>query len=93
MQYFQLRQDTDYGNAPVLPDVIMQIDRRNIAPEHAHKIEQMTIFQMNNTEKCDFIDLLDRQLFLISDALKATFIKPIICLSLSQLIVYQIIAS
>jgi len=73
MEYFQLKQDIDYVDAPIIPNVIMQIDRRNITPEHAHKIEKMTSFQMGNNDSCDFIDLLDRQLFLISDSLKAIF--------------------
>ena len=73
MQYFQLKQDTDYLDTPVISNVITQIDRRNITPEHAHKIGKMTIFQMGNNDRYDFIDLLDRQLFLVSDSLKEAF--------------------
>lgn len=73
MEYFQLKQDTDYTDAPVIPDVIRQIDRRNITPEQASNIKKMTIFPIDGNEPLDFIDLLDRQLFLISDSLKATF--------------------
>ena len=70
MQYFRINQDTDYLNAPVISDIIQQIDRRHTTREQAHNIAEITIFQLVSKEEDDFIDLLSRQLFLVSEPLK-----------------------
>lgn len=73
MEYFRLKQDTDYIAAPVIEDVIQKIDRRYTTPMQAHKIEETTIFSLRGKEIPDFIDLLSRQLFLVTELLKETF--------------------
>jgi len=73
MQYFRLKQDADYLDAPVIADAIQKIDRRYTIQEQAHKIAEMTLFSLASKETPDFIDLLSRQLFLVTEELKQTF--------------------
>jgi hypothetical protein len=70
MEYFRMKQDPAYLHAPVIPDVIKQIDRRDTMPDEAHSIDEATIFQLSGKEQHDFLDLLDRQLFMVSEPLK-----------------------
>jgi hypothetical protein len=70
MEYFRLRQDWDYINAPIIPDVIKQIDWRYVTPAKADKIQEITVFKLTNNDEIDALDLLDRQLLLFSRLLK-----------------------
>jgi hypothetical protein len=70
MEYFRLRQDPEYRDAPVPGDVFKQIDWRQLTGKEAHKIADITIFRLSGKEAPDFIDLLDRQLFMVSPVLK-----------------------
>lgn len=72
MEYFRLKQDTEYYDAPVIPEVLQQIDWRYVTPAEAHKISDITVFKLANNHDPDFLDLLDRQLFLVSSVLKRT---------------------
>ena len=72
MEYFRLKQDIEYQDAPVIPEVLQQIDSRYVTPQESHRIEDVTIFKLSGKEKPDFLDLLDRQLFLVSSLLKIT---------------------
>ena len=49
MDYFLLKQDEEYTNAPKLMDVFKNIDVRNINLLNAHKIEEIVMFNV----KCD----------------------------------------
>lgn len=70
MDYFLLKQDEEYTNAPVLLDVFKEIDVRNINLLNAHKIDDIVIFNVKCTEETEFLDILDRNLFLISEKMK-----------------------
>lgn len=70
MDYFLLKQDERYTNTPRLKDVFNKIVVRNINLLEAHKIPQMIIFQVEADENCEFLDILDNRLFLISDKMK-----------------------
>ena len=70
MDYFLLKQDEEYTNAPVLIDVFKKIDARNINLLNAHKIEDIIIFNVKCTDETEFLDILDRNLFLISEEMK-----------------------
>lgn len=72
MEYFRLQQDPEYYHAPVIPEVLRKIDWRYVTPQEAHRIQDITIFSLANDEEPDFLDLLDRQLFLVSSNLKRT---------------------
>jgi len=70
MDYFLLKQDEEYTNAPVLMDVFNKIDIRNINLLKDHKIEDVVIFNVKCTDETEFLDVLDRDLFLISEEMK-----------------------
>jgi hypothetical protein len=72
MQFFRLKQDTAYIDAPVISDVIKKIDRRYTIPAAANKIEKITLFQLSGKETPNFLDLLSRQIFLVSQDLRDT---------------------
>lgn len=74
MQYFRLTQDPDFLEAPVISDTIQKIDRRYTVPKEAHRIGEHTIFRLSGKETPDFLDLLSRQLVLVTELLKQTFI-------------------
>lgn len=70
MDYFLLNQDERYTNTPRLIDGFKKINIKNLNLSNDHKIEDITIFQVNADEGCEFLDILDRQLFLISEDMK-----------------------
>lgn len=73
MEYFRIKQDPECLESVVIPDAIKQIDRRYVTPKEADRIEAVTIFRLDGKDYPEFIDVLDRQLFLISSQLKAVF--------------------
>ncbi|MBN1041861.1 hypothetical protein DVW07_07245 [Clostridium botulinum] len=74
MDYFLLKQDERYTNTPRLKDMFHKINTRNIDRLNAHKIDDVIIFQVTAEERCEYLDVLDKQLFLISEK-----IMKIIC--------------
>jgi 6-pyruvoyl-tetrahydropterin synthase len=70
MDYFLLNQDEEYTNTPKLMDVFNKIDVRNINLLNAHKIEEIVIFNVKCDEETEFLGILDRNLFLISEEMK-----------------------
>ena len=70
MDYFLLKQDERYTNTPRLMDLFNKIDVRNINLLNAHKIEDIIIFKVSTSDKSEFLDILDSQLFLISKPMK-----------------------
>lgn len=69
MDYFLLKQDERYVNTPRLKDIFYKINVKNINRLNAHKIDDVIIFQVDAEETCEYIDILDKQLFLISEKL------------------------
>lgn len=69
MDYFLLKQDERYTNTPRLKDVFYKIDVRNINRFDADKIDDVVIFNVNAEDGCEYTDILDKQLFLISEKL------------------------
>ena len=70
MDYFLLKQDERYTNIPLLIDVVKKIGPMNIQRLNAHKIPESIIFYVQADKETSYLDLLDRQLYLISDRLK-----------------------
>ncbi|UZP04980.1 hypothetical protein JW813_08205 [Clostridium botulinum] len=70
MDYFLLKQDEEYTNAPMLMDVFKNIDVRNINLLNAHKIDDIVILNVKCNDETEFLDILDRNLFLISKEMK-----------------------
>ncbi|OOM11684.1 hypothetical protein [Clostridium saccharobutylicum] len=70
MDYFLLKQDEEYTNAPRLMDVFNTVDVRNINLLKAHKIDDVVIVNVKCDDETEFLDILDRNLFLISKEMK-----------------------
>lgn len=70
MDYFLLKQDERYTNTPRLIDIFNKIDVRNINVLNAHKIEDIIVFKVNASDRSEFLDIMDNQLFLISKPMK-----------------------
>lgn len=70
MDYFILKQDERYANTPVLRDVSHKIDSRNVNRFGAGKIADTLVFQVNADAESSFLDILDLQLYLISERLQ-----------------------
>jgi hypothetical protein len=70
MDYFLLKQDERYRNIPMLMDLMKKIDWRDINLTNAHKIEEDTVFYVKAEEDSNYLDIIDRQLYLVSDKLK-----------------------
>lgn len=66
MDYFLLKQDERYTNTPRLKDVFNNINLKNLNRPNAHKIEDVIIFNVDADDRCEYTDILDKQLFLIS---------------------------
>ncbi|AIY79316.1 hypothetical protein FDC50_03640 [Clostridium botulinum] len=67
MDYFLLKQDERYTNTPRLKDMFHKINTKDINRLNAHKIDDVIIFQVTAEERCEYLDVLDKQLFLISE--------------------------
>lgn len=70
MDYFLLKQDERYKNIPLLMDLMKKIDLRHINPADAYKIENSIIFYVKAEEESSYLDIIDKQLYLVSDRLK-----------------------
>ncbi|NFG57900.1 hypothetical protein FC778_03895 [Clostridium botulinum] len=75
MDYFLLKQDERYTNTPRLKDMFHKINTRNIDRLNAHKIDDVIIFQVTAEERCEYLDVLDKQLFLISEKMMKIICK------------------
>lgn len=67
MDYFLLKQDLRCSNVPNLKNIFYKLDTRNINRLNAHKIDDVLIFQVNAEDNAQYPDVLDKQLFLISE--------------------------
>jgi hypothetical protein len=70
VDYFELKQDERYANVPRLEDVFKKIGPNKINRKNAHKFEDTIIFHVDADSESMFLDILDRQLYLISEKLK-----------------------
>lgn len=69
MDYFLLKQDERYTNTPRLRDIFYKLNVKNINRLNAHKIDDVVIFNVVADDRCEYTDILDKQLFLISEKL------------------------
>lgn len=92
MDYFLLKQDERYTDVPLLLDVYKKIDTRDIHPTRAYKIADPLIFHVKAGEESSYLDIMDRQLLLLSDKLKRvveayepdTLFKLVVLIDLSR---------
>lgn len=70
MDYFLLRQDKRCSYTPRILDWFNRINIKNLNLENAHKVKDETIFYVNSESNNNYLDVLDNQLFLISEEMK-----------------------
>lgn len=74
MEYFRIKQDERYLRAPVITNISNIIKRRkDVSIKNASQIENVNVAFSNVQYQVDFIDILDKQLFLISNDIKKVF--------------------
>lgn len=69
MDYFLLKQDKRFTNTPRIKNLFKSIDIRNVNRINSHKIEEVNIVQVQAEDSSQYLDILDNQLFLVSDKL------------------------
>lgn len=75
MDYFLLKQDEWYTDTPILYDVMKKVDIRDINRIDEHRIPDTLIFYVKAKADSSFTDILDGQLYLISERLKSIIEK------------------
>ncbi|MCC8024640.1 MAG: hypothetical protein LIP16_04960 [Clostridium sp.] len=73
MDYFWLRQDRRYVNPPVIEGFYTRMRRKDFVPENRYKIPDRNVVYCDSDKNLDFTDVLDRQLFLVSEKVKNVF--------------------
>lgn len=74
MEYFRIRQDSRYLHTPVITnsgDVVKQ--RKQISLTNAKQIPDVNVLFSDAPYPLDFVDVLDKQFFLISMEMKKVF--------------------
>jgi hypothetical protein len=75
MKYFILSQDRRYTYVPRLLGLFYILDKNHVSLKYAHKIPKRLIIPMKDAEEYDLIDLLDMDLFLVSEEVKEVFLS------------------
>jgi hypothetical protein len=72
-EYFLLKRDRRYGNAPTPINFFFELGGRKINRKDAYKLPGRTIVDIEKRSEYDRVDLIDGSLFLVSDAVKNVF--------------------
>lgn len=75
MDYFLLKQDERYANIPILIDVVKKFGLLNLERLNAHKVPDTLIFYVQADKETSYLDILDRQLYIVSGRLKKIIAK------------------
>ena len=70
MDYFLLKQDERYTYIPELKELYKKLNIKDINLLNQHKIDDIMIFYIKSDAQVEFLDVLSRQLFLISEKMK-----------------------
>lgn len=70
MDYFVLRQDKRYTNPPAIRDLYRLLRRKDLCRKEAYKIPQRNVVFAPSSRNLDFLDVLDDQLFLVTEKVK-----------------------
>lgn len=73
MDYFLVKQDSRYQNTPEVLNTMSEIDRRYINREDEHKIRNEIGLFVKSSDFNIYLDIMDRQLFLVSEKVKKVF--------------------
>lgn len=71
LEYFLLQQDRRYCNTPILKNVFNSIDKKDICIEKSSRIDDITSVFVESNKRMQYIDILDMQLFIVSEEMKA----------------------
>lgn len=74
MDYFILRQDRRYNYTPTIENLNQVAYRWDFTMKNCHKIEDVNLVSASSPTHLNYIDLLDRQIFLISKEMKKLFL-------------------
>lgn len=74
MDYFILRQDRRYTRTPTIEQLNKVAFRWDFTMKNCNKIEDVNMMEASSAEHLNYIDLLDRQVFLISKEMKKLFL-------------------
>jgi hypothetical protein len=75
MKHFILSQDRRYTYAPRLLGLFHILDKNRVSLKHMHKIPKRATVYVRDEEEYDPLDLLDRDLFLVSEEVKDVFLS------------------
>lgn len=75
MDYFILEQDKRYINTPFILNLGKTIDKRKINRENSSDIKDIMVLFVDGKRKIEYTDILDRQLFLITEEIMELFSK------------------
>lgn len=70
MEYFLMQQDKRYSHPPFILDVFNNIDKRHICKERFMNISPITVLYVKPDAENQYLDVLDRQMFLVSEEVK-----------------------
>ncbi|MCQ2017864.1 imm11 family protein [Clostridium butyricum] len=75
MDYFLIEQDKRCTNVPQLTDINTNIERRYINRQDEGKIQNEMVLYVKSSEWNNYIDIMDKQLFIVSEEVKKVFEK------------------
>ncbi len=70
MDYFLLKQDKRYSQTPRILDWFNNLNVKNLNLENVEKVKDETIFYANSEKNNNYLDILDNQLYLVSEEMK-----------------------
>lgn len=70
MDYFLLKQDERYTNIPQILNLHNKVNMKNVNLRDHHKIDDIMIFNVKSDDKTEFLDVLNKQVFLVSENMK-----------------------
>lgn len=70
MDYFLLKQDERYSYTPSILDWFNKINIKNLNLINADKIKDVVILYVKSDKNNNYLDVLDNQLFLVSEPMK-----------------------
>lgn len=73
MEYFWLKQDKRYVDVPHIHRFAGTYRRSDFTVEHAYKIADRNVVFVNSEHRLDYTDVIDRQIFLVSEDVKSVF--------------------
>lgn len=70
MDYFLIKQDKRFINPPIIQNLSGLLRRKELCLKDEHKIKERNVVFANNDKSLDFLDLLDDQIFLVTEKVK-----------------------